>query len=74
MAVKVIELKNHEEHAHFLQDEVAVLEMIKNADSTNLLRLEKVIKSKNNLYIITEFCEGNDVAKILRKKKLLGEV
>lgn len=49
-----------------------MLETIKNADSTNLLKLEKVIKSKNNLYIITEFCEGNDVAKILRKKKLLN--
>lgn len=48
--------------------------MIKNADFTNLLKLEKVIKSKNNLYIITEFCEGNDVAKILRKKKLFNEV
>jgi len=74
--VKVIELKNSEDelHANFLKEEVAVLETIKNANSKNLLKLEKVIKSKNNLYIITEFCEGNDIAKILRKKKLLSEV
>lgn len=49
---------------------MSVLETIKNADFTNLLKLEKVIKSKNNLYIITEFCEGSDLAKILRKKKI----
>jgi serine/threonine protein kinase len=48
--------------------------MIKNADSTNLLKLEKVIKTKNNLYIITEYCEGSDLAKILRKKKIFSEV
>ena len=29
-----------------------------------------MIQSKNNLYIITEFCEGKDVAKILRKKTI----
>lgn len=25
------------------------------------------------LYIVTEFCEGKDIAKALRKKKKLGE-
>lgn len=58
VAVKVIELKNNEDelHANFLKEEVTVLETIKGADPKNLLKLEKVIKSKNNLYIITEFC------------------
>ena len=50
-----------------------MLEKIKKADPTNLLKLECVIQSKNNMYIITEFCEGNDLAKILRKKKRLSE-
>jgi len=27
----------------------------------------------NNLYIVTEFCEGKDMGKILRQKKLLSE-
>ena len=41
MAVKVIELKNTEDElqVQFLNDEVAVLERIKNADPTNLLKL-----------------------------------
>lgn len=29
--------------------------------------------TSNHLYIITEFCEGKDVAKILRQKKTLTE-
>ncbi len=29
--------------------------------------------TSNNLYIVTEFCEGKDMAKILRQKKLLSE-
>jgi serine/threonine-protein kinase ULK/ATG1 len=32
-----------------------------------------VIRTKNNLYIITEFCEGKDVGKLLRQKKVLSE-
>jgi serine/threonine protein kinase len=75
VAVKVIELRNHSDelHAHFLEDEISVLELIRNSETAYLLKLEKVIKSKNNMYIVTEFCEGGDVAKLLRKKKLFNE-
>lgn len=49
-----------------------MLEKIKSKNVTaNLLKLYDVFKTKNNLYIITEFCEGKDMAKILRKKKKL---
>lgn len=47
--------------------------MIKAGSPVNLLKLYDVFKTKNNLYIITEFCEGKDVAKLLRKKKKLTE-
>jgi serine/threonine protein kinase len=47
--------------------------MIKTGNPANLLKLYDVFKTKNNLYIITEFCEGKDVAKLLRKKKKLTE-
>ena len=75
VAVKVIDLKNNEDdlHNHFINEEVAVLEKIKAAKPINLLTLECVIKTKNNLYIITEFCEGKDVGKVLRKKRRLLE-
>lgn len=48
--------------------------MIKARNPVNLLRLFDVFKTKNNLYIITEFCEGKDIAKVLRKKKVFSEV
>lgn len=38
-----------------------------------MLKLEGVIVTSNNLYIVTEFCEGKDVGKILRQKKTLSE-
>ena len=49
------------------------MEIIKSGNPVNLLKLYDVFKTKNNLYIITEFCEGKDVAKLLRKKKKLSE-
>lgn len=32
-----------------------------------------MIRSKNNLYIVTEFCEGKDIGKLLRNRKILPE-
>lgn len=57
-----------------MNDEIKILETIKTRNPVNLLRLFDVFKTKNNLYIITEFCEGKDMAKILRKKKIMSEV
>lgn len=70
MAIKVIDIKKEDElHRQFTNSEVSILEKIKNIIPEHLLKLEGVFKTKNNLYIITEFCEGKDLAKILRKKK-----
>ena len=33
-----------------------------------------MIQTKNNLYIITELCEGKDVGKLLRIKKNFTEI
>jgi serine/threonine protein kinase len=38
-----------------------------------LLLLEEIIRTVNNLYIITEFCEGKDLAKVLREKESFSE-
>lgn len=57
-----------------MNDEINILEMIKSRSPANLLKLYDVFKTKNNLYIITEFCEGKDIAKVLRKKKRFSEM
>jgi serine/threonine protein kinase len=75
VAVKVIDLKKEDELSRqFMNEEINILEIIKTRSPVNLLKLFDVFKTKNNLYIITEFCEGKDVAKLLRKKKRLSEV
>ena len=73
MAIKVIDLKSvgDELHHQFLRDEVAALEKIRTGNSDNLLKLEGVFRTKNHLYIVSEFCEGKDMGKILRKKQRL---
>ena len=69
----MIDLRKEDELSkQFVNEEINILETIKNRNPQNLLRLFDVFKTKNNLYIITEFCEGKDVAKLLRKKKVLG--
>lgn len=73
--MKVIDLKKEDELSRqFMNDEINILETIKARNPFNLLKLFDVFKTKNNLYIITEFCEGKDVAKLLRKKKIFNEV
>lgn len=74
MAVKVIDLKKEDELSRqFMNEEINILEIIKGRTTGNLLKLYDVFKTKNNLYIITEFCEGKDIAKLLRKKKRFSE-
>ena len=55
VAIKVIDFKGVEDELHrqFLNDEVTVLERIKGATPENLLKLEGVYKTKNNLYIVS---------------------
>ena len=73
MAIKVIDLKKEDELSRqFMNEEINILETIKTRSPVNLLKLFDVFKTKNNLYIITEFCEGKDMAKLLRKKKKLS--
>ncbi len=73
MAIKVIDLRKEDELSkQFVNEEINILETIKLRNPQNLLKLYDVFKTKNNLYIITEFCEGKDVAKLLRKKKIFG--
>lgn len=45
--------------------------MIKN--KPNLLDVHKICSDKNKTYIITDFCEGGDLGKLIKSKKKLTE-
>ena len=50
----MIDLKKEDElNRQFVNEEINILEAIKNKRTANLLQLYDVFKTKNNLYIIT---------------------
>lgn len=53
----------------FLESEISMLEKIKNYGCEHLLRLEETFRVDNKVYIVTEFCEGKDLSKVLRQQK-----
>lgn len=53
----MIDLRKEDELSkQFVNEEINILETIKMRNPQNLLKLYDVFKTKNNLYIITEFC------------------
>lgn len=52
-----------------LQEEINALEKIKRFNCKNLLHLETHFTKDDKLYIVTEYCEGKDIAKLLREHK-----
>lgn len=46
---------------------------MKNLDHSNVIRCFDVLTSVNNCYIITEYCEGGDLEKLLKKNKRFDE-
>lgn len=51
--------------------EIEVLKSLKH--SQNVIELFDVYNTKNNTYIVTELCEGGDLAKKIQQKKTLPE-
>lgn len=43
--------------------------ILKELNHPNVIRCYDVFTSKNNCYIVTEFCDGGDLEKILEGKK-----
>jgi len=72
-AVKVIPasklLENEEQYALFMR-EIEVLRQIK---GDNIVHLLDVKRTPNNLYIFTDYCNGGDLEKMLKKTGPLGE-
>ena len=48
-----------------------MLKSLKNSD--NILDVYDIYNTKNNTYIITELCDGGDLAKHISSKKCLTE-
>lgn len=73
MAIKVIDMKkiNNEVHKNLLSSEIEVLKALKNSE--NILDVYDIYNTKNNTYIITELCDGGDLAKHIANKKCLSE-
>ena len=46
---------------------------MKKVQHENIVRLLDVYQTSNNMYIVTEYCEGGDLANLLKKKKRLSE-
>lgn len=67
VAIKVIELKFIKDlnTKKLLQTE---LECIKKIRHRNLLRFIDTYETANNLYIITEYCEGGDLQRELKNR------
>lgn len=69
MAIKVVDMKMLEDdlHRELLKSEISCLTDLKG--SQHILRLFDVFATVNNTYIITELCDGKDLAHLINVKK-----
>ncbi|QKF93626.1 serine/threonine-protein kinase [Fadolivirus algeromassiliense] len=68
VAIKIIKLINLTTKAHeVLNDEISIMNMIKDNPHPNIVGCYDVIQSSNELYIVMEFCDSGDLGSILKK-------
>lgn len=60
-----------EVHKNLLASEIDVLKSLKNCD--NIIEVYDIYNTRNNTYIITELCEGGDLAKTISSKRSIPE-
>jgi serine/threonine protein kinase len=72
VALKVIDLKGLKDAVarEMLESEIAIL---KELTHPNILKCLDVLKTANHCYIITELCEGGDLASAIKKRGRLPE-
>ena len=46
---------------------------MKHVSHENIVKLHDIYQTTNNMYILTEFCDGGDLLVELRKRKRIGE-
>lgn len=71
VAVKVIQREklNHK----LLQNLEAEINLLKECNHENIVKLLVAKKTENHIYLIMEYCSGGDFAKWLRKRKVINE-
>ena len=52
---------------------VSEIEILKHLDHPNIVRLYDVLSTANNIYIITEYCNGGTLDELLKREKRLPE-
>ena len=60
-----------EVHKSLLASEIEVLKTFK--QSKNIIEVYDIYTTKNNTYIITEFCDGGDLSKLISSRRGLPE-
>lgn len=60
-----------EVHKNLLASEIEVLKSLKNCE--NIIEVYDIYNTRNNTYIITELCDGGDLAKVISSKRSLSE-
>lgn len=58
-----------EVHKNLLASEIEVLKTLKNCD--NIIEVYDIYNTRNNTYIITELCEGGDLAKFISSRRTI---
>lgn len=59
-----------EVHKNLLASEIEVLKTLKNCD--NIIEVYDIYNTRNNTYIITELCEGGDLAKFISSRRSIS--
>lgn len=70
-AVKVIDKKIFA-NQYNLKNIQSEIDIMKNIQHENIVKLMDVYQTANNMYIITELCEEGDLRSLLKKKKRLS--
>lgn len=73
VAIKVIDMRmlKGEVHHNLLASEIEVLKSFKNARNT--IQVYDIYTTKNNTYIITEYCQGGDLSRMISARRGMNE-
>lgn len=73
VAIKVIDMRmlKGEVHRNLLASEIEVLKSFKNARNT--IQVYDIYTTKNNTYIITEYCQGGDLSRMISARRGMNE-
>ena len=72
VAIKVITRKSLVDN-YMYETLLSEIEILKKLDHPNIVRLYDVLNTSNNVYIITEYCNGGTLDEILKRERKLSE-